>query len=774
MSCKDFWMKKERIWKMSAKWRKIIWILLALQLYVLHGYFISKLYGLYQLAYRVVRHFGLPYALSQYFIEISVALWLVIGIAILGIKFLGYYRFRNLCYREMTKVDDGALKEQLQVVQGENQYKPFTSVYQNKRVGTPFVLGFQKPILILPKRDYENISFSLIFKHEYQHIKAHDNWYKMFLLITRCLLWYQPLAYLLCHIGFMDVEIACDEAVVGNEEIKVRTEYAQTLIDTLKWKSEDKNAIWSSYFNNSTGIMKARIKAIMDKERKWNWLAYFAIAVLILQTVFLGKNVADFFINRYQEENAIENIYEGYTIPESFTDRARESMLAIRPLREEVTDYTYMQEEGYYEDIAYEDIKAEAIGPWQVRINGSWYHYCIDKLLTRYLWYFENQELGSQYDLEDNSYYSKLEIIASELLAGNVEESVYYIIGREVVLDNEAVSDFTKEHGIFSTVNGTDYVYYCLGVHIKKVDDYVFELVGITDGTVLLQEFQERYPEEAYGYQKIAKLQLSNQDTLNQEVFSQETDVTIEDAIDYRIANDCLEVTRDGEIWWEAPITLEELFNRGDQMDGVLTKLQDKSFQADEKKIIFSYGSLDGKPGVIYLDENNNWKKSIVTEKYPLLRRSFVSFPEDSMTGYMVLTTERVMWQEGSVLFQTIDGGKIWQKIGTAGPDVMTQGHSLTTGAGFVTNEVGFLTIRDSETPDIWRTENCGKTWEKLELSNVPEYYCMAYPPTLQDDGSLHLYVGMEEYSEYGGNKAFFISYDLGKSWEYQGLVLRK
>lgn len=764
---------------MSAKWRKIIWVLLALQLYVLHGYFISKLYGLYQLAYRVVRHFGLPYALSQYFIEICVVLWLIIGSAILGVKLLGYYRFRNLCYREMTMVEDKALQEQLQAVQGEKQKKFFTSVYQNKRVGTPFVLGFQKPILILPKRDYESHSFSLIFKHEYQHIEAHDNWYKLFLMITRCLLWYQPLAYLLCYLGFMDVEIACDEAVVGKEEMPVRTEYAQTLLDTLKWKSEDKNAIWSSYFNNSTSIMKARIKAIMDKERKWNWLAYLTILVLILETLFLGKNVFTFFRNRYQDANAIENIYEGYTLPESFTDSAKESMLAVRPLRTEVTDYAYMQEEGYYEDIDYKDIKTEAVGPWQVRINGSWYHYCIDKLLTRYLWYFENQELGSRYDLEDNSYYSKLEIVTSELLSGNVEESVYYIIGREVVFEKETGSDFTKEHGIFSTVNGTDYVYYCLGVHIKKVDDYVFELVGITDGAKLLEEFQERYPEEEYGYQKIAKLQLWNQETLNQEVFNQETEETKESitekvSIDYRMVNGCLEVTKDGEIWLEAPITLEELYNRGDQMDGVLTKLQDKSFQADEKKVIFSYCSVEGKPGVIYLDENNNWKKSIVTEKYPMLRRSFVSFPEEAMTGYMVLTTERVMWQEGSVLFLTKNGGQTWQEIGTAGPDVMTQGHSLTTGAEFVTNQVGFLTIRDSETPDIWRTENCGKTWEKLELPNVPEYYCMAYPPTLQTDGSLHLYVGMEEYSEYGGNKAFFISYDFGESWEYQGLVLRQ
>ena len=104
-----------------------------------------------------------------------------------------------------------------------------------------------------------------------------------------------------------------------------------------------------------------------------------------------------------------------------------------------------------------------------------------------------------------------------------------------------------------------------------------------------------------------------------------------------------------------------------------------------------------------------------------------------------------------------------------AGPDI----HSLTLDADFIDNQVGFITIRSSDEPDIWRTADGGEHWEKLELPHVPEGYCTVYAPELQGE-ALALYVGMEDYSEYGGKKAKYKSRDQGRTWEYKGFVIRK
>lgn len=210
-------------------------------------------------------------------------------------------------------------------------------------------------------------------------------------------------------------------------------------------------------------------------------------------------------------------------------------------------------------------------------------------------------------------------------------------------------------------------------------------------------------------------------------------------------------------------------------MDGKQTSLQAGSYQVDEKKIVFAYGGSNTVPFsvVFYEEESRSFKKSVVTYDYFGGRKIYVDFPENGQEGFLVFTGERVVWQETTILFHTTDGGKSWQYVGPAGPDAMTEGHSLTTGAVFINNRVGFLTIRDSETPNIWRTEDGGKTWERQNLPEVPDYYFMAYAPE-ERDGVLCLYVGMEEYSEYGGSKAKYESRDEGKTWEYRGIVVRQ
>ncbi len=228
------------------------------------------------------------------------------------------------------------------------------------------------------------------------------------------------------------------------------------------------------------------------------------------------------------------------------------------------------------------------------------------------------------------------------------------------------------------------------------------------------------------------------------------------------------------EKWQEVPVTLEELFDRGDEMDGKLTSLQPGSYQVDENKIVFAYGGDNAVPFsvVFYDEESQSFKKSVVTYDFFGGRKIYVDFPENGQEGFLIFTGERVVWHEMSFLFRTEDGGKSWQLIGPV-PDVLTDGHSLTTGAAFINNDLGFFTIRSSDEPDIWRTQDGGKTWENLELPYVPEYYGMAYVPEVHGD-ILCLYVGMEDYSEYGGTKAKYESADEGKTWEYKGLVIRR
>ena len=357
----------------------------------------------------------------------------------------------------------------------------------------------------------------------------------------------------------------------------------------------------------------------------------------------------------------------------------------------------------------------------------------------------------------------------------------------------EELAQFPQElrsHARIAREKSGYYAYFNWAVRICMVQDYVFELEGIAETEDVLEAYDiQAAQQQAWPSGQETAVQeppssgifgdVPSCDLLygidDEETAAAPAEDIAENAYQVDTGGDVLKVSGAGGEWMEVPITLEELYGRGDEMDGKLTSLQEGSYQVDENKIVFAYGGSSSVPFsvVFYEEESRSFKKSVVTYDYFGGRKIYVDFPENGQEGFLIFTGERVVWQESTILFHTADGGKSWQCVGAAGPDVAFESHSLTTGAVFINNKVGFVTIRDSETPDIWRTEDGGQTWEKQTLPQVPEYYCMAYAPE-EKGGILYLYIGMEDYSEYGGTKAKYESADEGRTWKYSGIVIRK
>ncbi|MDD3368115.1 MAG: M56 family metallopeptidase [Lachnospiraceae bacterium] len=750
---------------MSAKWRKAIWLMLIIQLYLFHGFLILNMWRMDYLAGKVVNHFSLPYVLYDNWKYLTIAGWIFIAIVLLFWQVLGYFRFRNACYRDMRIVKNVRVREGLTAAKANTGYHKELGVYQSRRIKSPLVLGFYHPVMLVPEKlvsteAVDHAPLELIFAHECRHMKAKDNWYKFLVMVSRCFLWYQPFIYLIKPVVFRNLEVACDESIVKGKTREDRIAYGQLLIDYLRLYSENRQTAWTTYFYNSKTVMKARIRAVTKEERRMDWLAVIAILVLLCETIFIGSLVMNQLQERVEletEENIV-NIYEGYELPEAFTEQALKDMLRVEQRAEELGGTVETPEKEW---LSYEELPLTAEGPWQIRSQWDRGNDTLDKMITRYLYALEDQEQGSLYDPEESGSVAEIELSYFRKLADDGTDSVYYVIGGDYLWDDEPVPLVEQGAGMETMKDGSRYVNYCLAVHVRKVADYVYELMGLANGNEALNAFRETYPQQDYN--DVAEIDMG-------------VSAVEETLADYRIVENQLEATIDGSTWESVPLSLEMLFDRGDQMDGVLSSVQEKSFQVNDTKQIFAYGGSNiTSAAVVYRNADGTWENHTVTTKYQSVRRFFVSFPEDAEHGFLILTNDRTMYQEASILFTTEDGGRTWIEKGDAGPDLQTMSHSLTTGASFITNEIGFLSIRSSsgEPPELWRTDNGGITWTLLEIQDVPEYYSMAYPPELQN-GQLILYLGMEEYSEMGGEKAVYLSDDMGETWTYDGIRLRK
>ena len=792
---------------MRAKWRKAIWAILAVQLFLLHlhfmEYFLRNTYRLDSFIWRAVNHFGLPYVLYDRWKQFVVVAWLVSAVFVMLIHYLNYVRFRRSCISQIHMIADESVKQSLKdavletgLYNKEKEDAGRSFLYGNRTVREPFIIGFREPILILPEKEYSAQVLNFIFLHECYHIRHKDTLYKLFMLLMQSFLWFQPLIYLLKAVSYREVEVACDEAVVEGKDIAARKEYGYALLECLKMERVQGQA-YSTYFYHGKQLMKARISAIMEEDKRPDSLAYAAIAILLADVVFSIYCIGDNLYDSYQakqaqlqaesfgyDENGVPrtSFYDGYEIPESFSQAAVDAMVKLEPVSEDAY-FNEWQREDVYEEKEYEELPYAAEGPWQIRLkDADRYNEAVQLLLQRYLSYYVDQEWIAQWNPENYTYApTLLETVSSRLLAGDKQESVFAVIFRYYIgYEDEELSQFSQElrsHARIAKEKSGYYAYFNWTARICMVQDYVFELEGIAE----TEEVMEAYAKQTALGQALSDLlgdvpevdlvygvEEAGKDG------STESNI-VENAYQVDTSEGVLKVSgADGE-WMEVPIALEELYDRGDEMDGKLTSLQPGSYQIDENKIVFAYGGYSKVPFsvVFYDEESQSFKKSVITYEFFGGRRIFVNFPENGQEGFLIFTGDRVVWQETTFLFHTTDGGKSWQFVGGVGPDMMTEGHSLTTGAVFINNMVGFVTIRDSETPDIWRTEDGGVTWEKQMIPEVPEYYCMAYAPEVHDD-ILCLYVGMEEYSEYGGTKAKYESTDEGRTWEYKGIVIRQ
>lgn len=808
---------------MSGKWKKIVWAVFMLQLCVLHiAVFIRFRVDIALLVYDGGGRMNLPVFLYKYGAWTVAAVWLFVSGLILVKHIIQYQVFRRKCIEKLSLVEDqGILNKYRESCASLGlQSDGREQIYFGPGIGTPFVLGFLRPLLLLPQSCRDQESLELVLLHECIHLKNRDTLYKLFLLLGTSFLWFQPLAYLARYFGYRDLEAACDEEAVKDKTMEERYAYGQFLLENLK-QSSGREYAYSAFFCNGKRLMKARIAAVMEENTRWNGWAAAAVVLMLMEATVLACFSVARVLNDYHTATDPVNIYKGYEKPEGFSQAALDGMLLLTP-QDKDAYYRYLQKESYNEEDlpeSFDQLPYEAQGPWQIRVlRMSHYGDCVLQLFTRYLYYDKDQEWASIWDPEQYGNYPPLDTLHQRLLAGDERESVWGMIFREYLPEGEEPVDTLKDWAIVGQEGSERYVYYPVAVHVKMTNEHVFQLEGIHSLYETMEAYGEKYPQTDFtdvprldiqrdnaqwglegaesgkgesGNKESGQIDTGKTESDHGGSGQSDSDVTnvgqdrSKSSYEVSTAQGELKIRRPGKEWEAVPITLETLFSRGDEMDGRLNTLQEGSYQCDDTKQIFAYGgditfygdsvNQGGTPvSVKYYDqEAGGWKESVVTMDYFGGRKLFVSFPENSMDGFLIMTGERVMWQEATLLFKTTDGGKSWTECGAGDRNGEFNSHSLTVEGTFLTNEVGFLTIRDSDKPHILRTGDGGESWQRVELEETVEYYGMAYAP-IWEENRLVMYVGMEDYGKNQGTQIKYVSEDLGLSWRNEGLVMRK
>ena len=220
----------------------------------------------------------------------AAVIWAVGFVAILLYHAFSYLNCKRLYLRWSSRTENTHLLTMLDQLQMEMNINKAVIPLVCKKASGPMMIGFFKHYLLLPSEDYRDSDLYYMLKHELIHLKRHDIWYKLVLLLACSLHWFNPLVYLMFHEAGKDLELACDDEVVKGLPIENRREYSETIFAFAQQQNSFRNTMLSTYFKGSARTLKERFSNLLGTHAKRRGVAVGF--VLILCTALAGGLVA--------------------------------------------------------------------------------------------------------------------------------------------------------------------------------------------------------------------------------------------------------------------------------------------------------------------------------------------------------------------------------------------------------------------------------------------------------------------------------------------------
>ena len=209
------------------------------------------------------------------------------------------------------------------------------NIFQSENVDSPFVLGVIKPKIYLPFQ-MESGNLAHVIAHEQAHIRRKDHWWKPLGFVLLTLHWFNPLMWLGYILLCRDIELACDEKVIGEMDSETKAGYTQALVAC----SVNRRRIAACPLAFGEVGVKARVRSVLHYKKPTLWIIIAAVVVCIAVAVC-------FLTNPLEQPTRLERILDqlGYTITNQETKQ-----ITLRLSTKDLPQSIY-SEEGYeFED----------------------------------------------------------------------------------------------------------------------------------------------------------------------------------------------------------------------------------------------------------------------------------------------------------------------------------------------------------------------------------------------------------------------------------------
>ncbi len=160
------------------------------------------------------------------------------------------------------------------------------NVYLCDYIDTPFVLGIIYPGIYLPSALAQDEKADFVIAHEKAHIKRGDHWWKPIGFLLLIVYWYNPMIWVAYILLCGDIELACDEYVIGNLGEREKKTYSDALLAcSIKSSGFYRNIISACPLAFGEVGVKDRVKAVLYYKRPAFWLVLLGVLACIVAAI---------------------------------------------------------------------------------------------------------------------------------------------------------------------------------------------------------------------------------------------------------------------------------------------------------------------------------------------------------------------------------------------------------------------------------------------------------------------------------------------------------
>ncbi len=208
-------------------------------------------------------------------------IWVIGMIGIIAYNICKHWYFLKIVNRWSEEITRQGILSVLDNLRIEMKIKPYVKLKTCPVIASPMIIGFFRPIILLPSTEIAIDDLTFILRHELIHVKRNDLWYKMLVLLVTAVHWFNPVVYIIGKAIAVQCEISCDELLVQKTSLEHRMKYSETLIEAARNGTKFQTGLSTGFYTGGK-VIKTRIFHIMDTTKKKTGTAIVCVIFMLI------------------------------------------------------------------------------------------------------------------------------------------------------------------------------------------------------------------------------------------------------------------------------------------------------------------------------------------------------------------------------------------------------------------------------------------------------------------------------------------------------------